>query len=633
MALIDYKFYEDNFVGKRISDLSDSPSSDGMTAEALKAYFDYMPKTMIALGAVNKIIDLLVSSSGAENIGASVSGVTGTQIQAILESVKIMLDDRYTKSAADGLLDTKADNTTVNAMVKSISFNKDTGVFTIIEQGGSTYTIDTLLEKLAVNFRYDKPTQSLIITNSDGSTQTVSLSDFITETEIKSTDTISVTDTGGVITLNIKSGSITDDMLSSTLLAMIQGYVQSCASSAASAESSASNARDYSDSAANSASTALESKNAAGMSEQAAKQSKTDAADERLKAESWARGTKNNVSVPESDETYHNNSKWYSEQAAGSASDALRSKNAASESENKASKSELAASDNAAAALESKNAAAQSALSAADSSASAHTSMEAASNSETNAAKSEKNALLSEQAAAKSQNSSAQSANDAARCASSAAESASEAEMAQVAAEKARDEAQEIAGGNYVTGSQFSKHTENGDVHTTPEEKNAWNNKVDKAEGKGLSSNDYINTDKNKVKNLPDDTNLALGKKVDKEAGKTLSSNDYSNEEKNKLGTLNTASIKNENISIPASSWAIDSENTFEDYPYKVTVPISGIDDSWYLKLITPDHTNRDLDSFFCQFFNTVEGGVEIWGESLPTSDIVIENMVFEKVI
>lgn len=488
MALIDYKFYEDNFVGKRISDLSDSPSSDGMTAEALKAYFDYMPKTMIALGAVNKIIDLLVSSSGAKNIGASVSGVTGTQIQAILESVKIMLDDRYTKSATDGLLDTKADNTTVNAMVKSISFNKDTGVFTIIEQGGSTYTIDTLLEKLAVNFRYDKPTQSLIITNSDGSTQTVSLSDFITETEMKSTDTISVTDTGGVITLNIKSGSITDDMLSSTLLAMIQGYVQSCASSAARAESSASNARDYSDSAANSASTALESKNAAGMSEQAAKQSKTDAADERLKAESWARGTKNNVSVPESDETYHNNSKWYSEQAAGSAS---------------------------------------------------------------------------------------------------------EAEKAQAAAEKARDEAQEIAGGNYVTGSQFSKHTENGNVHTTPEEKNAWNNKVDK------------------------------------EAGKGLSSEDYTAEEKAKLTSLNTVTILKNDVSIATSAWT--SDTTHVDYPFKANIPITGgtVNHVPDVMLSLEDATSGN----FAPVADSYAGGVHIYAKEKPTSAMTIPTIKLTKVV
>ena len=278
MPLLDFKFNESDFIGKKIGDLSDTPSSDGMTAEALKAYFDYIPKTMIALGAVNNIIDLLVSSAGAENIGANISGVTGTQVQAILESVKTMLDDRYTKSAADALFDAKADNTTVNAMVKSISFDKDTGVFAITEQGGTTYTIDTLLEKLAVNFRYDNTTQSLIITLSDGTTQTVPLSDFITETEIQPTDTIAVTEMNGIITLNIKSGSITDDMLSTALLTMMQGYVQSCDSSAASAEASAKNAKEYSDSAAESASSALESKNAAAESASAAATSETNAA-------------------------------------------------------------------------------------------------------------------------------------------------------------------------------------------------------------------------------------------------------------------------------------------------------------------------------------------------------------------
>ena len=451
MDLLDFKFNEEDFVGKKIGDLSDTPSSDGMTAEALKAYFDYMPKTMIALGAVNKIIDLLVSSSGAKNIGASVSGVAGTQVQAILESVKAMLDDRYTKSAADGLLDTKADNTTVNAMVKSISFNKDTGVFTITEQGGSTYTIDTLLEKLAVNFKYDKPTQSLIIINSDGSTQTVSLSDFITDTDIQSTDTIAVTEMDGTITLNIKPGSITDDMLSSTILATIEGYMQSCASSAASAEASAKNAKEYSDSAAGSASSALASKNAAGSSEQAAAQSKADATTEKLKAEAWARGTKKNANVPSTDETYHNNSKWYSEQAAGSAS-------AAAESEKKASTSESASADSAADALSSKNAAAQSANSAASSATAAQQSEEAAATSEENAlasknaaARSASSALSSENAAAQSKKAAATSENNAADSASAAQAARNAAESAQSAAETARDESRAIAWNDFIT--------------------------------------------------------------------------------------------------------------------------------------------------------------------------------------
>ena len=291
--ITDLKFNEAMFTGRKISDLSDTPSSDGMSAADLKAYFDYIPKTMIALGALNSLIDALVSSGGAGNIGASVSGVTGTQVQPILESMKVMLDDRYTKEAVDSLFSAKADNATVNAMVKSIEFDQSTGVFTITRQDGTTYTLDTLLEKLAVNFVYDSATQSLLITLSDGTTQTVPLSDFITDTEIQSTDTINVTETGGVITLNIKSGSITDDMLSSALLSAMQGYVQNCATSASNAEASANNAKTYSDSAAEIASSALASKNSASTSEanaaeSAAKAQAAQAAAEKARDEAQA---------------------------------------------------------------------------------------------------------------------------------------------------------------------------------------------------------------------------------------------------------------------------------------------------------------------------------------------------------
>ena len=55
-------------------------------------------------------------------------------------------------------------------------------------------------------------------------------------------------------------------------------------------------------------------------------------------------------------------------------------------------------------------------------------------------------------------------------------------------------------------------------------------NKVDKVKGKGLSTNDYTNTDKQKVN--------TIANKVDKEDGKVLSSNDYTDEDKEAVGTI-----------------------------------------------------------------------------------------------
>ena len=55
-------------------------------------------------------------------------------------------------------------------------------------------------------------------------------------------------------------------------------------------------------------------------------------------------------------------------------------------------------------------------------------------------------------------------------------------------------------------------------------------NKVDKVNGKALSTNDYTNADKQKVNSIDN--------KVDKEDGKGLSTNDYTNEDKQSVNTI-----------------------------------------------------------------------------------------------
>lgn len=49
----------------------------------------------------------------------------------------------------------------------------------------------------------------------------------------------------------------------------------------------------------------------------------------------------------------------------------------------------------------------------------------------------------------------------------------------------------------------LQSHVSDDVVHITSEERNAWNDKVDKVTGKGLSSNDYTNADKAKVDAIP----------------------------------------------------------------------------------------------------------------------------------
>lgn len=71
-------------------------------------------------------------------------------------------------------------------------------------------------------------------------------------------------------------------------------------------------------------------------------------------------------------------------------------------------------------------------------------------------------------------------------------------------------------------------HTDN---NFTNEDKDSIANKVDKVVGKGLSTNDYTNDDKETLYGVA----AELAEKVDKEPGKGLSANNYTNEDKTKL--------------------------------------------------------------------------------------------------
>ena len=81
-----------------------------------------------------------------------------------------------------------------------------------------------------------------------------------------------------------------------------------------------------------------------------------------------------------------------------------------------------------------------------------------------------------------------------------------------------------------------------GEFYKKSETDEKLSGKVDKITGKGLSTNDYTDEEKEKLKGLSnyDDTEIKkeVGGKVDKVQGKGLSSNDYTAEEKTKLSDL-----------------------------------------------------------------------------------------------
>lgn len=137
---------------------------------------------------------------------------------------------------------TKVDLTKANELVKEILWDESNGTLTVIKMNGSQAVIDTKLEKLAVNFKYDPESQQLIITLDDGTEQGVDLSSLITEYEFLDSDTIAFEIADGKVKAIVKNGSITEDHLAPDYLGEIRTQVGRAETSAKSANVSEKNA-------------------------------------------------------------------------------------------------------------------------------------------------------------------------------------------------------------------------------------------------------------------------------------------------------------------------------------------------------------------------------------------------------
>lgn len=132
----------------------------------------------------------------------------------------------------------KVDLTKANELVKEILWDESNGTLTVVKMNGSKAVIDTKLEKLAVNFKYDPQTQQLVITLDDGTVQNVDLSALITQYEFLDSDTIAFEIVDGKVKAIVKNGSITEDHLAPEYLAEIRVQVGKAETSAKSADAS-----------------------------------------------------------------------------------------------------------------------------------------------------------------------------------------------------------------------------------------------------------------------------------------------------------------------------------------------------------------------------------------------------------
>ena len=200
---------------------------------------------------------------------------------------------------------TKATKEEVSTLVQDVTFEEKTGIITITKKNGSKITIDTQMEKIAVNFSYNAETQQIILTLIDGTKQYIDLAALITQYEFLESDTVAFSiDSAGKVSAIVKEASIQEKHLRPNYLADIKVEVAKAQASQSAAAKSESNAK---------------------ASETAAATSESNAAASATKAQSYATGGTNSRTGEDTD-----NAKYYSQQSAQSQSAAATSADTAS---------------------------------------------------------------------------------------------------------------------------------------------------------------------------------------------------------------------------------------------------------------------------------------------------------------
>lgn len=185
---------------------------------------------------------------------------------------------------------TKATKAEVATLVADVTFEESTGIITITKKNGSKVTIDTQMEKIAVNFDYNPITQQIILTLIDGTKQYIDLSTLITQYEFLDTDTVTFSvDSSGKVSAVIKDGSIQEQHLNPNYLAAIKVEVAKAQASQSAAATSESNA--------------LKSAKAAASSASAAKASETNAASSASASATSAKNAKTSETNAKASET------------------------------------------------------------------------------------------------------------------------------------------------------------------------------------------------------------------------------------------------------------------------------------------------------------------------------------------
>lgn len=220
--------------------------------------------------------------------------------------------------ATQAALDLKADKATIGNGIYSVEWTASTGVMVFKDKDGNVKkTIDLNIEKIPVSIALEKRNNVyyLVITNTDGTKTECPVSTLFNPVTFENADdkdvvfdVVTAADGSKTVQAHTKAGSITPEMLSPEVLEALINYTAAAQGAAEEAGSSAESAAA-----------------SAGSAEDTLEEI-TEKADEVLPqldlSSQYARGKKlDGTDVISGEAGYHDNSKYYSDAAAESASD------------------------------------------------------------------------------------------------------------------------------------------------------------------------------------------------------------------------------------------------------------------------------------------------------------------------
>lgn len=168
----------------------------------------------IVLGVVrNTLTDKLKEVSKSKSVSTKTSSGSGGSSVGVVDSLTSNSTIDALSANQGRILKEFVDKSFVQ-----VNINSKTGLFTFTKQDGSFVQIDTLLEKVVINFDYDESTQEIVLTLEDGTEKKIPMTAFIDDYVGVDGEIITISiSNDNQVSATIKNGTITLDKLTTEL--------------------------------------------------------------------------------------------------------------------------------------------------------------------------------------------------------------------------------------------------------------------------------------------------------------------------------------------------------------------------------------------------------------------------------